>query len=75
MISCDFLSFLPAKEEEEVSVVKRDIPSHPATRVRRQTLALGASNRVQGLTAKQDCDGILLQWDSLNFPFRYQAWQ
>ncbi|XP_020600643.1 uncharacterized protein LOC110039834 [Orbicella faveolata] len=58
-----------ANEEQRVSVVERDIPSHTAARVRRQVLVLGGGLKVQDLTAKQDCDGILLQWNRLKLPF------
>lgn len=66
---------LSANEEQRVSVVERDIPSHTAARVRRQILVAGGGIKVQDLTAKQDCDGILLQWNRLNLPFRYASSQ
>lgn len=57
--------------DEKVSVVERSIPSDTATRVRRQTISvdMGGGLKVQDLTVKQDCDGILLQWNRLNLPY------
>ncbi|XP_022788297.1 uncharacterized protein LOC111328184 [Stylophora pistillata] len=53
-----------------VSIVERSIPSDAATRVRRQiTVNMGGDIRVQDLTVKQDCDGILMQWNRLNLPY------
>lgn len=62
--------FSSAEQEEKVSAFESDIPSHKAARVRRQIVFTGGSNKVQGLTAKQDCNGILLQWDRPPLPFR-----
>lgn len=56
-------------EEQEVSLFKRDISSHTVARVRRQVLVIGQSNQVQGLTVRQECDGILLEWKSLQLPY------
>ena len=52
--------------------MERSIPSDTATRVRRQTISvdMGGGLKVQDLTVKQDCDGILLQWNRLNLPHR-----
>ena len=52
--------------------MERSIPSDAATRVRRQTVSvdMGGGLKVQDLTVKQDCDGILLQWNRLNLPYR-----
>ena len=51
-------------------MVERDISSDTAARVRRQVFVAGEGFKVQDLTARQDCDGILLQWNRL-VPFRY----
>ena len=53
--------------------MERSIPSDAATRVRRQTVSvdMGGGLKVQDLTVKQDCDGILLQWNRLNLPYRW----
>ena len=52
--------------------MERSIPSDTATRVRRQTISVdsGGGLKVRDLTVKQDCDGILLQWNRLNLPHR-----
>ena len=67
----DIFLNLAVTEEQEVSLFKRDISSHSVARVRRQVLAIGQSNLVQGLTVRQECDGILLEWKSLQLPYRY----
>lgn len=68
---CDFLP--PDGPSEKVSAFETDLSRHTTTRVRRQTLSIVESPRkVQGVTAKQDCDGILLQWDRMSLPFRYE---
>lgn len=55
---------------EKVSAFKADLSRHTTTRVRRQTSStVESSRKVQGVTAKQDCDGILLQWDRVSLPF------
>lgn len=51
--------------------VQRDCPSRTAARFRRQTPVTSKQTRVQGVTARQDCDGILLEWDRLHLPYRY----
>ena len=66
-----FFFHLSVPEEQEVSLFKRDISSHTVARVRRQVLVIGQSNQVQGLTVRQECDGILLEWKSLQLPYRY----
>ena len=72
LIKIDVIFFhLSVSEEQEVSLFKRDISSHTVARVRRQVLAIGQSNQVQGLTVRQECDGILLEWKSLQLPYRY----
>ena len=72
LIKIDVIFFhLSVPEEQEVSLFKRDISSHTVARVRRQVLAIGQSNQVQGLTVRQECDGILLEWKSLQLPYRY----
>lgn len=53
---------------EEISAIEPDLLTHTATRVRRQILGAEIL-KVQGLTVKQECDGILLQWDKLSLPF------
>ena len=50
---------------------KRDISGHTVARVRRHVLVVGHSNQIQGLTVRQECDGILLEWKSLQLPYRY----
>lgn len=68
---CYFLP--PDGPSEKVSAFETDLSRHTTTRVRRQTLSIVESPRkVQGVTAKQDCDGILLQWDRMSLPFRYE---
>ena len=62
---------LSVTQEQEVSLFKRDISGHTVARVRRQVLAVGQSNQIQGLTVRQECDGILLEWKSLQLPYRY----
>ncbi|XP_015753628.1 PREDICTED: uncharacterized protein LOC107333329 [Acropora digitifera] len=58
---------------EKVSAFKADLSSHTTTRVRRQTSStVESSRKVQGVTAKQDCDGILLQWDRVSLPFSHK---
>ncbi|XP_078373114.1 uncharacterized protein LOC144656754 isoform X1 [Oculina patagonica] len=49
--------------------VQRDCPSRTAARFRRQTPVTSKQTRVQGVTARQDCDGILLEWDRLHLPY------
>lgn len=68
-----FLIFPSDNNEEKLSMFEHSLPSHTATRVRRQVVVMGGLNRVQGLTAKQECNGILLQWDKLFLPFRYEG--
>ena len=68
-----FAIFFPGSPDntQEIKVVfERSIPSHTAARVRRQAVA-SQHTKVKGLTARQDCDGILLQWNKLFIPFRY----
>ena len=69
--ACYFLP--PDGPSEKVSAFKADLSRHTTTRVRRQTSStVESSRKVQGVTAKQDCDGILLQWDRVSLPFRYE---
>ena len=54
-----------------MSLYKSDISSYNVARVRRHVVVVGHSNQIQGLTVTQECDGILLEWKSLQLPYRY----
>lgn len=40
-------------------------------KVRKRRNVVSGVRQVQGLSASQDCNGIILEWDALSLPFRY----
>lgn len=63
----------PANAHAVIGNFKRDVPSATAARFRRQIPVTSKQTRVQGFTARQDCDGILLEWNRLHLPYRYKT--
>lgn len=65
-----------AKISDQISSTKERLSEHSSSqKVRKRRNVMSGGRQVQGLSAGQGCNGIILEWNALSLPFRYNIHQ